>query len=255
MLRRSYRRGSYGFSLALAGRARGKDGALSDSRRARIRTVALVVVLAVSVAGLTTPAAALTPVAQADVAAFTSRAEAWTEARDEYRDDARAQALALADDARQAEADRVAAEEAAALAAAERRAEEAVARTTTTTTTPPTTAPPTTAPPTTTAAPSAPTPAADPSPSGAPTASQFAALRGCESSGNYGAVSSNSRYRGAYQFSQATWDWIAGLDRPALVGIDPAAAAPADQDAMALALWQRRGWSPWPLCGPQAAAS
>ena len=213
----------------------------------------------ITIVGLVAPAAAVTPLAQTDVEAFTSRAEDWTEARDDYRDSAREQALELAEDARQAEADSAAAEEAARIADAERRASEELARTTTTTTRPPTTttAPPTTTPPTTTARPATTTtanelPAAVP---GAPTAGQWSVLRQCEASGNYGAVSANGRYRGAYQFSQATWDWIAGLDRPSLAGVDPAAAAAGDQDAMALALWHRRGWSPWPICGAQAAGA
>ena len=36
---------------------------------------------------------------------------------------------------------------------------------------------------------------------------------------------------------------------PASVGVDPAAAAPADQDAMARALYSERGAQPWPYCG------
>ena len=74
-------------------------------------------------------------------------------------------------------------------------------------------------------------------------------LRMCESTDNYQAVSPSGTYRGAYQFSQATWDWVAGFADPSLVGVDPAAAAPADQDAQALALFDRPGASPWPHCG------
>ncbi len=212
-----------------------------------------------STVAVVAPAGAVTPLAEADVEAFTSRAEAWTEARDEFRESAHVQALDLAEDARDAEEERVAAEEAR-VADAERRAELAQATTTrppvTTapTTVPPTTVPPTTAPPTTTA-PAEAAPTTTVAASGTPTANQWATLRQCEASGNYGAVSANGRYRGAYQFSQATWDWVAGLDHPSLSGIDPAAASSADQDAMARSLWQRRGWSPWPICGSQAAAS
>jgi len=82
-----------------------------------------------------------------------------------------------------------------------------------------------------------------------PTPEQWAALRHCESGGRYDAVSPTGAYRGAYQFSQATWDWVAGFADPSLVGVDPAAAAPADQDAQALALFDRQGASPWPHCG------
>lgn len=214
----------------------------------------------------TAPLAAATPLAAVDVGAFASRAEAWTAARTALRADAEAQAAALAAEVRQAELDRIAAEEAAREAElARQRAAEEAARTTTTA--PPTTAPPTTttAPPTTTEAPTDPPadePAtttttaapAEPSP-GSPTATQWDVLRQCESSGNYSIVSSNGRYRGAYQFSQATWDWIAGIGLPGLVGVDPAQASPGDQDAMALLLWERQGWRPWPVCGQQAAAA
>ena len=39
------------------------------------------------------------------------------------------------------------------------------------------------------------------------------------------------------------------LSMGAMVGIDPAQSSPSDQDAMALALYAERGWSPWPACG------
>jgi peptidoglycan endopeptidase LytE len=84
---------------------------------------------------------------------------------------------------------------------------------------------------------------------GDPTAEQWAALRQCEASGDYTAVSAGGRFRGAYQFDQATWDLIARQSFPHLVGVDPAAASPADQDAVALALYRLRGASPWPRCG------
>lgn len=77
----------------------------------------------------------------------------------------------------------------------------------------------------------------------------LAALRRCESGGDYGAVSSSGTYRGAYQFSQSTWNSVAASTASHLVGVDPASAAPADQDAMARALKARSGSSPWPVCG------
>lgn len=125
------------------------------------------------------------------------------------------------------------------------------------TTAAPTTAAPTTAAPTTTAAaeqattttapvveePQAPAPST-------PTAEQWAALRHCESSGNYSIVSRNGLYHGAYQFYQPTWDGLANqVARADLVGLPPSQAAPADQDALALLLWQQRGSQPWPVCG------
>ena len=77
----------------------------------------------------------------------------------------------------------------------------------------------------------------------------LAGLRNCESGGNYGAVNASGTYRGAYQFSRSTWNSVASKSFPHLVGVDPAAAAPADQDAMAQALYASSGSSPWPVCG------
>jgi hypothetical protein len=100
--------------------------------------------------------------------------------------------------------------------------------------------------------PEAPPPPPKPAPSarsGGPSASQWAALRQCESSGNYRATNPSGKYRGAYQFDQPTWNSVASRRAPHLVGVDPAAASPGDQDAMARALYSDRGRSPWPSCG------
>ena len=70
----------------------------------------------------------------------------------------------------------------------------------------------------------------------------LAAIRACESSGDYGAVSSSGTYRGAYQFDQQTWESVGGSG-------DPAAASPAEQDMRAQMLYEQRGSSPWPVCG------
>lgn len=70
----------------------------------------------------------------------------------------------------------------------------------------------------------------------------LAAIRACESSGNYGAVSADGLYRGAYQFDRPTWQSVGGSG-------DPAAASPAEQDARASQLWSERGSNPWPNCG------
>jgi hypothetical protein len=78
---------------------------------------------------------------------------------------------------------------------------------------------------------------------------QLGALRECESSGNYQAVSSNGLYRGAYQFNQSTWNGVARRHFPWLEGQDPSAAEPWWQDAMAKALWSESGARPWPHCG------
>lgn len=67
-----------------------------------------------------------------------------------------------------------------------------------------------------------------------------------ESGGNYGAVSPNGLYMGAFQFSQSTWDTaaqVAGL--PALVGVHPNLASKADQDTVAVALYALDGEQPW----------
>lgn len=70
----------------------------------------------------------------------------------------------------------------------------------------------------------------------------LAAIRACESSGDYGAVSASGQYRGAYQFDIPTWQSVGGSG-------DPAAASPAEQDARAGQLWSQRGSNPWPNCG------
>ena len=114
-------------------------------------------------------------------------------------------------------------------------------------TTPPETTPPTTTPPV--AGPVTPVAAED----GDPTADQWWQLRQCESTNNYGAVSATGKFRGAYQFSQATWDWVANSFHPELSGQDPAAAIPGNQDAMALALTRMQSpGAAWPKCSRTA---
>jgi hypothetical protein len=76
----------------------------------------------------------------------------------------------------------------------------------------------------------------------------LACTRGHESdrAGGYRAVSPGGTYRGAYQFDQSTWNSAAQLaGRSDLVGVDPAAAAPADQDLLAMTLFRARGTQPW----------
>ena len=85
--------------------------------------------------------------------------------------------------------------------------------------------------------------------SSGPSAAAWAALRQCEAGGNYSITNPSGKYRGAYQFDRPTWDSVAGRHAPALVGVDPAAASPANQDAMAFALYSERGSNPWPQCG------
>ncbi len=80
------------------------------------------------------------------------------------------------------------------------------------------------------------------------TEEQWYALRECESRQSYSIVDRSGRYRGAYQFSIATWNYVAGNYYPELAGVDPALAAPADQDRMAYKLYELNGWNPWPTC-------
>jgi hypothetical protein len=67
-----------------------------------------------------------------------------------------------------------------------------------------------------------------------------------ESRGNYGAVSPNGLYMGAFQFSQPTWNMAArAAGRPYLVGLHPNLASKADQDSVAVALYALDGEQPW----------
>lgn len=80
-----------------------------------------------------------------------------------------------------------------------------------------------------------------------PSAAAFlACIRQRESHGNYTAVSANGMYRGAYQFTQSSWDLAANhAGRHDLVGVLPDRASPANQDAMALTLYEWMGSAPW----------
>ncbi len=80
------------------------------------------------------------------------------------------------------------------------------------------------------------------------TQAQWDHLIRCESQGNYRAYSSVGPFLGAFQFLQSTWNWVAGIHYPHLVGVDPRDAAPADQHRMAYALYGMQGWRPWPAC-------
>jgi Transglycosylase-like domain/Putative peptidoglycan binding domain len=63
----------------------------------------------------------------------------------------------------------------------------------------------------------------------------------CESGGNPRAISRSGRYRGKFQFDQATWEAAGGHG-------DPAAAPESTQDRVALRLYRKRGTAPWPNC-------
>lgn len=70
-------------------------------------------------------------------------------------------------------------------------------------------------------------------------ARNLAAIRACESHGNYSAVSKSGKYRGAYQFDQRTWESVGGKG-------DPAKASEQEQDYRAGLLAQSR--DAWPNC-------
>jgi septal ring factor EnvC (AmiA/AmiB activator) len=67
-----------------------------------------------------------------------------------------------------------------------------------------------------------------------------------ESSGNYAAVSPGGTYMGGFQFSQATWNQAAQLaGMPQLINVPPNQATPAQQDDLAIALYNADGQQPW----------
>jgi hypothetical protein len=69
----------------------------------------------------------------------------------------------------------------------------------------------------------------------------LAAIRECESGGDYSINTGNSFY-GAFQFSQSTWASVGGSGLPS--------EAPArEQDERAARLYREQGSSPWPVCG------
>ena len=74
-------------------------------------------------------------------------------------------------------------------------------------------------------------------------------IRHRESRGQYDVVNSSSGAAGAYQFMPGTWNTnAASAGRPDLVGVNPANASPADQDAMAQHLLATQGLGPWGGC-------
>lgn len=72
----------------------------------------------------------------------------------------------------------------------------------------------------------------------------WAALAACEAGGRPNAVSASGKYRGMYQFSQATWNGVGGTG-------DPAAASADEQTYRAQLLYNRSGAGQWPKCGPR----
>ena len=71
-------------------------------------------------------------------------------------------------------------------------------------------------------------------------------IRHRESRGQYDVVNTSSGAAGAYQFMPGTWNTnAAAAGRQDLVGVNPANASPADQDAMAQHLLATQGLGPW----------
>ncbi len=132
--------------------------------------------------------------------------------------------------------------QAAAAAAAVRAAQAGANRATPTSTQPTPSAASTASAPITASAPSA-----DSTSSGDPSLPPFlqCVLR-TESGGNYAAVSPGGTYLGGFQFSQATWNQAAQLaGLPQLINVPPNQATPAEQDDLAIALYQADGQQPW----------
>jgi peptidoglycan hydrolase CwlO-like protein len=67
-----------------------------------------------------------------------------------------------------------------------------------------------------------------------------------ESGGDYSAVSPDGMYMGGFQFSQSTWNEAAQLaGMPQLINVPPNEATPAQQDDLAIALYDADGEQPW----------
>jgi septal ring factor EnvC (AmiA/AmiB activator) len=67
-----------------------------------------------------------------------------------------------------------------------------------------------------------------------------------ESGGNYSAVSPGGTYMGGFQFSQPTWNEAAQLaGMPQLINVPPNEATPAQQDDLAIALYDADGQQSW----------
>ncbi|MEZ5341196.1 MAG: transglycosylase family protein [Acidimicrobiales bacterium] len=81
-----------------------------------------------------------------------------------------------------------------------------------------------------------------PNNSGKTMEARWADLRHCEATSDYRAINDSGKYRGAYQFDQATWESVGGTG-------DPAMASAIEQDKRARILFERRGAAPWPECG------
>ena len=68
----------------------------------------------------------------------------------------------------------------------------------------------------------------------------LAALRACESGGNY-SINTGNGYYGAYQYNRSTWNNYGGYSYPN-------EAPPYIQDQKVWETYSARGWKPWPGC-------
>lgn len=71
----------------------------------------------------------------------------------------------------------------------------------------------------------------------------LAEIRWCESRDDYGAANPTSSARGAYQFLRSSWKNYGHAESTGVRSADQ--ATPAEQDAAAVATWQRSGARPW----------
>ena len=202
-----------------------------------------------------------------DVSSFASRAQRWSNAQTRHRDDAIERAEALAAMQRRMEAEESEAAEDAEVT--EPEAPAAPAAPAPAAPDPAPTPPDPAAPATTAPAPADP-PADDSSdgdaagaddaaatfglapPADGPSPEQWLAMRFCESRHQYDVTSPSGAYRGAWQFSRTTWDWVAEKrGHYHLVGVDPIDASRAEQDLMAYELYDMPGGGDkhWPRCG------
>lgn len=74
-----------------------------------------------------------------------------------------------------------------------------------------------------------------------PGAAVLAAIRSCESGGDY-STNTHNGFWGGYQFDLGTWASVGGSGLPS-------EASPREQDERAARLYRERGSSPWPVCG------
>jgi hypothetical protein len=75
---------------------------------------------------------------------------------------------------------------------------------------------------------------------------QLSCIRNRESHGDYSVMSRGGVYRGAYQYNQGTWNNAsASAGRDDLVDVNPATAAPIDQDQVTIHYMDVVGLGPW----------